>query len=145
MVIDREVLARIPQRPPFLWVDRITGEDQDSLTAEVEIARDLYLFAGHFPKRPVLPGVIITESLVQAGALLLAGRGERGEPVLARIRSARFRREVLPGDLLCLAVRLLAVDGGFFTIIGRAEVAGKRVANCEFVCTMRRPNGDDVR
>jgi len=132
-----EILARLPHRPPFLWVDRILAEDNDTLVAEKDIEPSLPLFAGHFPGQPLLPGVIITEALIQAGALLVAARGEKGTPILNRIRSARFRREVRPGDRLTLKVRLLSVDAGFFTISGRATVVGETVCNIEFVCCFR--------
>ncbi len=137
MDTDDEILARLPQRQPFLWVDRITAETDDSLEAEKYIDPSLPLLAGHFPGRPVLPGVIIIEALVQAAAMMLAGRGEGGLPVLARIRSARFRREVVPGDLLVLKARLLSADSGFFTCGGRALVDGETACTAEFVCCFR--------
>ncbi len=141
MAIDPVVLDRLPQRPPFLWVDRIISEDRESLTAAKDIDPALPLFAGHFPGRPLLPGVIITEALVQAGALLLAARGARGTPILSRIRSARFRREVRPGDCMILKVRLVSVDAVFFTLSGRATVAAETVCNLKFVCTVRQAGG----
>ena len=134
---DERVLARLPQRPPFLWVDRIVAETDDSIEAEKYIDPSLPLFAGHFPHRPVVPGVIVVEALAQAALLLLAARGQAGEPVLARIRSARFRREVRPGDTLLLKARLTAAEAGFFTCAGRALVRGRTVCTAELVCGFR--------
>lgn len=102
--------AVLPHRDPFVWLTRIIDcEPGVSCTAELDVERDLPLFAGHFPTHPVLPGVILMEALAQAASFcLLAGRGEEGAlGYLVGIDKARFRRQVRPGDTVALKARIV--------------------------------------
>lgn len=98
-----EILARIPHRPPFLFVDRIVERAAGRIVTEWHVPADLPAFAGHYPGRPVLPGVLASEFCFQSAALLFAGEGEHapaGVPVLTRIEDARFKKLVSPGETL---------------------------------------------
>jgi len=140
------ILARIPHRPPFLWVDRVLRLDGGTLIAEKTVPADLEIFQGHYPRHPVMPGVLLCEAVFQAGAILIAellrqqagaGAGEsRGVPVLTRITGARFKREVKPGETITLEVRLQEQIGPAWFLKGKVLVHDKTAVKVEFACAM---------
>jgi 3-hydroxyacyl-[acyl-carrier-protein] dehydratase len=112
----------LPHRAPFLFVTRILSlEEGKSVVAEYDVSADLPIFQGHFPQKPVLPGVIILEMMAQTGALAVLCQDEfKGRiAYLAGIEKARFKRPVLPGDTLRAEIKLGEIRRG----IGRAEGA----------------------
>ena len=130
-LLDRAAIeARIPHRPPFLFVDRIVAlelaGETPALTAEWRVPEGSDFFRGHYPENPLTPGVILCEHVFQAGAILLIERfsEEAGGrvPVLARIERAKFKRIVRPGETLATEVRLAERVGPAFYIEGRARV-----------------------
>lgn len=137
-----EIYRRIPHRPPFLWVDRITGQSADTIETEKDIAVDLDIFAGHYPHHPIMPGVLLCEAVFQSGALLIANLVTNDDastgqvPVLTRIISARFKREVKPGDTISIQVQLKERVGSAWFMKGRVQVAGKTAVQVEFACAM---------
>ena len=109
MVIEHHELGRyIPHRHPFLLIDRITQiEPFKRVVAIKNVTGSEYFFAGHFPGRPVMPGVLIIEAMAQAAATLAtySTPEERGKIIFfAAIEGARFRRPVVPGDTLVIEV-----------------------------------------
>ncbi len=101
------VLALLPHRDPFVWVSRILRcEPGESLVAELDVDPELPLFKGHFPTKPVLPGVIIMEALAQASCCCLMMEPQMAGHLgyLVGIDKAKFREQVLPGDTLRLEV-----------------------------------------
>ena len=138
-VLDvRGIVSRLPHRFPFLLVDRVLSfDDGKTLTAIKNVTVNEPFFTGHFPERPVMPGVLICEALVQAGGLL-ASCSTDGVPddrgvVLAGIERARFRRPVEPGDQLVLEIQLLKKHRPLWKMRGRARVDGQVVAEAEFL------------
>ena len=108
-----EIHRRIPHRPPFLFIDKIIEINEDSAKASLFVKPDFPFFKGHYPENPIMPGVLLCESVFQTGAIFLADylsnqslTDENVTPVLSRIRDARFKRMVLPGDDIEISVFL---------------------------------------
>jgi 3-hydroxyacyl-[acyl-carrier-protein] dehydratase len=139
------ITERIPHRPPFLWLDRVVELEDDSLTAEKRVPRDLELFAGHYPEYPLMPGVLLCEAVFQAGAVLLAEMAKNdagsGIPVLVKILGARFKREVYPGDTLIIRVRLKERVGPAWFLKGTGKVNGRTAVQVEFACALKNNDG----
>ncbi len=132
-----EVLKYLPHRYPFVMIDRVTAfVPRESLSAYKNITYNEPVFTGHFPQSPVFPGVLILEAFAQASALL-AFKSMGGYPsertlyLLAGIDSARFKRQVIPGDKLVLDVTLLRERRGIWKFSGEARVDGELAASAE--------------
>ena len=109
------ILATIPHRPPFLFVDQVIEIEEGRRAVGIKNVRaDEWFFRGHFPGNPIMPGVLIVEALAQVGAVAAlsspAHRGKLG--LFAGIDKVRFRRQVKPGDQLRLEVTLERMRGG---------------------------------
>ena len=136
----REIL---PHRYPFLMVDRVTGYTLgESLTAIKNVTVNEPFFQGHFPERPVFPGVLILEALAQASAILASqGVKENIEEniifLLAGIDKARFKRPVEPGDQMVLEVQQTNYKSRIWKYATKATVDGKLAASAEVIFTYR--------
>lgn len=144
MTMDiHQILKRLPHRYPFLLIDRVLEvEPGKRLRALKNVTMNEEFFVGHFPQRPVMPGVMILESMAQAAALLAFDNPElpRSENTLfyfAGIDRARFKRPVEPGDQLILDVQFDRMKAGIVKFTAKATVADKLVAEAELMCTMR--------
>ena len=128
----RDVIESIiPHRPPFLLVDEILElEPGKRVVGRREIRADDWWFPGHFPERPVMPGVLTIEAIAQAGAVaVLADEANRGKiPFFAGIDDCRFKRVVEPGDVLTLECEFVRVRGPIAKGQGRATVDGELAA-----------------
>ena len=113
--LNREAIEEIlPHRPPFLLIDEVLElEPGKRVVARREIRADDWWFAGHFPGRPVMPGVLTIEAIAQAGAVaVLADEANRGKlPFFAGIDDCKFKRIVEPGDVLSLECEFVRVRG----------------------------------
>ena len=137
------ILKQLPHRYPFLLVDRVLELDKGkTIKALKNVTINEPFFEGHFPHRPVMPGVLMLEALAQAAALLAfdaLDTSPTDEMVyyFAGIDGARFKRPVEPGDQLILEVELLRMKAGIFKFKGVCTVDGKMVCEAELMCTMR--------
>ncbi|MDH3739635.1 MAG: 3-hydroxyacyl-ACP dehydratase FabZ [Alphaproteobacteria bacterium] len=132
-----EVMELIPHRPPFLMIDRVVEiVQQQSAVGIKNVTIDEPFFAGHFPSRPIFPGVLIIEAMAQtAGVLVVESLGEasRGKLVyFMTIDNARFRKPVVPGDQIRLEVRVLRSRGPVWKFNGEAKVDGQTVAEATY-------------
>ena len=134
--LDR-VMEMIPHRQPFLMIDRvIDAVANERATGIKDVSIDEYYFKGHFPARPVMPGVLIVEAMAQTAAVLVVhtlGRESEGKLVyFMSIDEARFRRPVVPGDRLFVHVTKQRNRRNVWKFEGRAEVAGHPAAEAVF-------------
>ncbi|MBM3348050.1 MAG: 3-hydroxyacyl-ACP dehydratase FabZ [Betaproteobacteria bacterium] len=139
----QEVLAHLPQRFPFLMVDRVLEcEPGRRILALKNVSVNEPFFQGHFPHRPVMPGVLILEAMAQAAAVLVfktqnARPDETSVYYYAGIDNARFKKPVVPGDQLVLEVIIVASRRGVWKFGCSASVGEGVVAQADILCTAR--------
>ena len=139
-----QILKRLPHRYPLLLVDRVVELEKNvRILALKNVTINEPFFTGHFPHRPVMPGVLILEAMAQAAALLSFASMEvdPGDDMVvyfSGIDAARFKRPVEPGDQLMLDASIDRVRGGIYKYKAKATVAGEMAAEAELMCTMRK-------
>ena len=137
------IMRQLPHRYPFLLVDRVLEcKPGESLTALKNVTMNEPFFQGHFPQRPVMPGVLILEAMAQATGLLAfatLGHAPKQNEIyyFVGIDKARFREPVEPGDQILFKVRVLASKRGLWKFAGVAEVDGRVAAEAELMCAAR--------
>ena len=144
-VLDiHKILKKLPHRYPILLVDRVTQFERNTrIVALKNVTINEPYFVGHFPPRPVMPGVMILEALAQTAALLSFESMDQ-EPgndtvvYFVGIDGARFKRVVEPGDQLVLEATLERAKAGIYKYKVRATVDGETAAEAELMCTMRK-------
>lgn len=143
MMDIHKILKQLPHRYPFLLVDRVISIDKGRhIRALKNVTMNEPFFQGHFPHRPVMPGVLMLEALAQAAALLAfdaldTSPNENSVYYFAGIDGARFKRPVEPGDQLILDVELLRMKAGIFKFKARARVGEELAVEAELTCAMR--------
>jgi 3-hydroxyacyl-[acyl-carrier-protein] dehydratase len=126
----------LPHRPPFLFVDAVTAlAPGESATGTWRLTGDEWFFGGHFPGRPTLPGVLMCEAIAQVGAIaVLTDERFAGKlPLFGGLDSARFRKQVGPGDELTLEVALGRMSARAGKGSGRALLGGDVACQCELL------------
>ena len=138
-----KILKQLPHRYPVLLVDRVLAIDKGkTIRALKNVTMNEPFFQGHFPHRPVMPGVLMLEALAQAAALLAfdaldTSPSEDTVYYFAGIDAARFKRPVEPGDQLIMDVTLTRMKAGIFKFTGVTKVDGNVACEAELMCTMR--------
>ncbi|KAB2876468.1 MAG: 3-hydroxyacyl-ACP dehydratase FabZ [Burkholderiaceae bacterium] len=139
-----QILERLPHRYPILLVDRVLElEPHRHVRALKNVSINEPFFVGHFPHRPVMPGVLMLEALAQAAALLAfesAGASVEPDSVVyfVGIDAARFKRPVEPGDQLILEATIDRVKAGIYKFRTRGTVDGDLAVEAELMCTLRK-------
>jgi 3-hydroxyacyl-[acyl-carrier-protein] dehydratase len=141
MILDSIGIQKIlPHRYPFLLVDAIEEMERKKRIVGIKnVSINEYFFQGHFPGQPVMPGVMIIESMAQVGGLLLLLDVEDRENKLlyiVAVDNARFRRPVVPGDQLKVEVNVITWRGPFCKVEGKARVNGELACEASIMCAM---------
>jgi 3-hydroxyacyl-[acyl-carrier-protein] dehydratase len=135
-----EILAVLPQRYPFLLVDRIVETDgQTHMVGLKNVTINEPFFQGHFPEHPVMPGVLLVEALAQVGVMLLLNDDpDRSSKLVyfSGIDKCRFRQPVVPGDQLRIEVTVLKQRDRYYKMKGQASVDGNVAVEAELSCSV---------
>lgn len=134
LLTTKQIMEIIPHRQPFLLIDTIEElEPGQKAVAKQCVTYNEPFFAGHFPQEPVMPGVLIIEAMAQTGAVALLSQEEfKGKTAyFAGINQAKFKRKVVPGDVLILELEVIKVKGPIGIGKGTAKVDGKLAASAE--------------
>lgn len=143
MMDIHQILKQLPHRYPILLIDRVLEiENGKSIKALKNVSINEPFFMGHFPKYPVMPGVLMIEAMAQAAALLSFSTlgvtpDDKTVYYFAGIDAARFKRPVIPGDQMIMDVSLLRMKAGIFKYKGVTRVDGNIACEAELMCTMR--------
>tara|TARA_B100000963_G_C22171498_1_gene470476 strand:- start:4 stop:441 length:438 start_codon:yes stop_codon:yes gene_type:complete len=143
-----DIHRRIPHRPPFLFIDKILEITDSGAKASLSVRPDFSFFEGHYPGNPIMPGVLLCESVFQTGAIFLSDHIENESlkdvnvtPVLSRIREARFKRMVLPGDKVEISVIMKEQLGQFYNLSGEIKNKGKTALTISFALALVKDQG----
>lgn len=132
-----EVETLLPHRDPFLFVDTIDVTNEEEIVARHVFTTEEFFFRGHFPEYPVVPGVILCETMAQAGGAGLVKRGALGKDSLfffASLDKVKFRNQVKPGDEVKIIVKNLRVSARMIKQSGIVYVGEKVAAEAEWMC-----------
>ena len=138
-----EITAAIPHREPFLLVDEIVEQSDARIVCTKRFSGEEYFFAGHYPGHPLVPGVLLCEAAMQAGAILLSrhlaaeqlAAQQEMLPVATRMSDVRFKRMVRPGETLCMEVELVERLADAFFLKAKVTVENQLAVRFEFACT----------
>src|SRR5262245_29711899 len=134
-----EICSAIPHRPPFLLVDEIVERDEKRIVCRKTFREDEWFFQGHYPEFPVVPGVILCEAAMQAGAVLLANHeflSPDGVPVAVRLEDVRFKRMVRPGDTVEMEVELVNHVWKAWYLKAKVLCGGQLAVRFQFTCAV---------
>ena len=132
-----EIESLIPHREPFLFVDEIIEASQEKIIAKRMFAENEHFFKGHFPEYPVVPGVILVETMAQSGGAGLRKLGVIGDDglfFLATVDKVKFRRQVRPGEEVRSEIENLRISPKMIKQSGKAYVGTELAAEAEWMC-----------
>jgi len=144
----QEILDALPHREPFLLVDAIVERGPQRIVCQKTFAASEYFFAGHYPGHPLVPGVLLCEAAMQAGAVLLAGlpEGLGGKlPVATRLNDVRFKAMVHPGETIRIEVDLVERLANAFFLKAKITRDGALAARLEFAVAAVDESSQDRR
>jgi 3-hydroxyacyl-[acyl-carrier-protein] dehydratase len=131
-----EITELRPHRKPFLYVDSLESYTEDRIVGYKTFSTDEYFFVGHFPDYPVVPGVILVETMAQCGGAGVKALGKLGDALffLATVEKAKFRRQVRPGETVRLEIENLKTSARMLKQKGTAFVGEEVAAEAEWLC-----------
>ncbi len=136
------IKAAIPHREPFLLIDEIVEQEENRIVCRKTFTGDEFWYAGHYPKYPITPGVLLCEAAMQAGAVLLSSKiDQNGDavPVATRANNVQFKKMVLPGDTVLIETQLVEKLANAFFMNAKITVGGKIAVRFDFACTLAKP------
>jgi 3-hydroxyacyl-[acyl-carrier-protein] dehydratase len=139
----QEIEASIPHRRPMLLLDEIVERQERSIVCRKTFRGDEFFFQGHYPDYPLVPGVILCEAAMQAGAVLLSKfmPDDNAVPVATRLSEVKFKKMVRPGDSIDIDVTLLEQLANAFFLKAKVTVGGKLATRFEFACAAAPKEG----
>lgn len=141
-----KVMEYLPHRDPMLFVDRVVALEHGVITIESDICPDAPFFKGHFPDLPIMPGVLMVETVAQAGVLLVAltkGLPEGKFIAFTGIEEAKFRQPVYPNETISVDVEIVRARGPFYKFSGIVRSGHKDVASVKFTAAQMDFNQDN--
>ncbi len=127
----------MPHRDPFLLIDEIVEQEDNRIVCRRALSGDEFWFRGHYPEFPLMPGVLLCEAAMQAGAVLLVRHADgEGVPVATRMRDVRFKRMVRPGETITLEITLDEKVSHAFFLTARVSVGKELAMRMQFACTL---------
>lgn len=142
MALTKDIKSLLPHREPFLFVDEILSADEKGSVCIKRFTGDEFFFQGHFPQYPVVPGVLLVETMAQAGGAALSFQKVFSEDslfFLATVDKVKFRNQVRPGDTLRLEIENRRVSANMIKQRGKAYVGDVLAAEAEWMCLVGRP------
>jgi len=136
--MKNDILNTIPHRAPMLLVDEVVEQGEDTILCRKTFRDDEFFFQGHYPGQPIVPGVILCEAAMQAGAILLSKfvTAGGGVPVATRLNDVKFKKMIRPGDTIEMAVKLNERLADAFFLQAKVSCDGKIAVRFDFACTM---------
>ncbi len=136
MSTGKDMEKLLPHRDPFLFVDELVSFDEEKIVGTKLFSEDMVFFKGHFPGYPVVPGVLLIESMAQCGGAGVNALGTLGDALffLATVEKAKFRRQVKPGDTVRFEIENLRVSPRTLKQRGKAFVGEELAAEAEWLC-----------
>jgi 3-hydroxyacyl-[acyl-carrier-protein] dehydratase len=138
MLNQAEIEKLIPHRPPMLLIDEVLSQTETSLVARKTFRPDEFFFQGHYPDFPLVPGVVLCEVCMQAGAVLLAKFAAEGKgvPVATRLNEVKLKKMVRPNDVVEIEVQLNERVANAFFLSAKMTCDGKVCVRFDFGCTL---------
>ena len=135
-----QIQAAIPHRAPMLLVDEVVELDESRIVCRKTFRDEEFFFQGHYPGHPLVPGVILCESAMQAGAVLLAKfvQGSEGVPVATRLNDVKFKKMIRPQDTVQIEVTLQERLADAFFLQAKVTCDGKLAVRFDFACTIAK-------